>query len=262
MAGQLSMAARREVVAAIRARYTAAGRAEKSRILDELVAVAGYHRKHAIRVLRRREPAVEADRARRGRTYDEDDRETLIALWEASDRICSKRLKPLIPVLLPALERHGRIRVDDEARRRLLVVSPATMDRLLSEVRVIARGGQRRRAGFSSAVRRTVPVRTFGDWNDPPPGYVEVDLVAHGGTSVAGSFVQTVVLTDVATGWTECVPILVREGALVVEALGRARELFPFPLKGVDFDNDSAFMNDVVVPWCREQGLECSGPRL
>jgi hypothetical protein len=80
-------------------------------------------------------------------------------------------------------------------------------------------------------VRRTVPVRTFGDWNEPP-GYVEVDLVAHGGTSVAGSFVQTVVLTDVATGWTECVPILVREGALVVEALGRARELFPFALKG------------------------------
>ena len=164
------MGTRREVVAAIWERYGAATRSEKSRILDELVAVAGYHRKHAIRVLRRREAAVTFDQAARGRVYGEADRETLIALWEASDRICSKRLKPLIPVLLPALERHGRIRVDDEARRRLLAVSPATMDRLLSEVRVIARGGQRRRAGFSSAVRRTVPVRTFGDWNDPPPG--------------------------------------------------------------------------------------------
>jgi hypothetical protein len=255
------MATRREVVAAIRERYGAATRAEKSRILDELVAVAGYHRKHAIRVLCRGEPAVTPGRAHRRRVYGEGDRESLIVLWEASDRICSKRLKPLIPVLLTALERHGRIRVDAEARRRLLTVSPATMDRLLAEVRVIARGGQRRRAGFSSAVRRTVPVRTFGDWNDPPPGYVEVDLVAHGGTSVAGSFVQTVVLTDVATGWTECVPILVREGALVVEALGRARELFPFALKGVDFDNDSAFMNEVVVPWCREQGLEVTRAR-
>jgi hypothetical protein len=259
--GRLSMATRREVVAAIRERYGAATRAEKSRILDELVAVAGYHRKHAIRVLCRGEPAVTPGRAHRRRVYGEGDRESLIVLWEASDRICSKRLKPLIPVLLTALERHGRIRVDAEARRRLLTVSPATMDRLLAEVRVIARGGQRRRAGFSSAVRRTVPVRTFGDWNDPPPGYVEVDLVAHGGTSVAGSFVQTVVLTDVATGWTECVPILVREGALVVEALGRARELFPFALKGVDFDNDSAFMNEVVVPWCREQGLEVTRAR-
>ena len=100
-------------------------------------------------------------------------------LWEASDRICSKRLKPLIPVLLPALERHGRIRLAEDARARLLAVSAATMDRLLSDVRLVARGGQRRRAGFSSAVRRRVPVRTFGDWNDPPPGYVEVDLVAH-----------------------------------------------------------------------------------
>jgi hypothetical protein len=255
------MATRREVVAAIRERYGGAARAEKSRILDELVAVAGYHRKHAIRVLRRRERQVEAGSTRRGRAYGDDDREALIALWEASDRICSKRLKPLVPILLPALERHGRIRLDDEARGRLLAVSPATMDRLLSEVRVIARCGQRRRAGFSSAVRRTVPVRTFGDWDDPPPGFVEVDLVAHGGTSVAGSFVQTVVLTDVATGWTECVPIVVREGALVIEALARARALFPFPLKGVDFDNDSAFMNDVVVPWCREQGLEVTRAR-
>ena len=85
--------------------------------------------------------------------------------------------------------------------------------------------------------------------------------MANGGTSVAGSFVQTVVLTDVATGWIECVPILVREGALVVEALSRARALFPFPLKGVDFDNDSGFMNDLVVPWCREQGLEVTRAR-
>jgi hypothetical protein len=255
------MATRREVVAAIRERYGAATRAEKSRILDELVAMAGYHRKHAIRVLCRGEPAVTPGRAHRRQVYGEGDRESLIVLWEASDRICSKRLKPLIPVLLPALERHGRISLAEDARARLLAVSAATMDRLLAEVRVIARGGQRRRAGFSSAVRRTVPVRTFGDWNDPPPGYVEVDLVAHGGTSVAGSFVQTVVLTDVATGWTECVPILVREGALVVEALRRARELFPFALKGVDFDNDSAFMNEVVVPWCREQGLEVTRAR-
>jgi DDE superfamily endonuclease len=173
------MAARRELLAAIRQRYGAATREEKGRILDELVAVAGYHRKHAIRVLRRRETEAGRRRGRNGRRYDEGDREALIAMWEASDRICSKRLKPLIPVLLPAVERHGRIRLADDARARLLAVSAATMDRLLSDVRLVARGGQRRRAGFSSAVRRTVPVRTFGDWNDPPPGYAEVDLRVH-----------------------------------------------------------------------------------
>lgn len=119
----------------------------------------------------------------------------IIALWEASDRLCSKRLKPIIPVLVPALERHGQLAIDEVIRALVLAISPATIDRLLSEVRLVARGGRRRRAGFSSAVRRTVPVRTFGDWNDPPPGFVEVDFVSHSGTSAAGSFVQTMVLT-------------------------------------------------------------------
>ena len=78
----------------------------------------------------------------------------------------------------------------------------------------------------------------FNDWGDPAPGWTEVDFVAHGGTTVLGAFVQTMVLTDVATGWTECVPLVVREAGMVVHALGRARELFLFPLRGVDFDND------------------------
>jgi hypothetical protein len=75
----------------------------------------------------------------------------------------------------------------------------------------------RRRTGFSSAIRREVPIRTFNDWNEPPPGYCEVDMVAHGGASVAGSFIQTLTMVDVATGWTECVPLVTRDGALVVE---------------------------------------------
>ncbi|MER9319309.1 hypothetical protein NKI31_28125 [Mesorhizobium sp. M0659] len=103
---------------------------------------------------------------------------------------------------------------------------------------------------MSSAVRRSVPVRTFGDWNDPPPGYVEVDFVGHSGTSSSGSFVQTMVLTDIATGWTECVPVRTRDSANVIVAIKQARSFFPFPLLGVDFDNDSAFMNEFVVSWC------------
>ncbi|WP_342211658.1 integrase catalytic domain-containing protein [Neomesorhizobium albiziae] len=95
----------------------------------------------------------------------------------------------------------------------------------------------------------------------PPPGYVEVDFVAHSGTSSSGSFVQTMVLTDIATGWTECVPVRTRESGLVIAAIKWARSLFPFPLQGVDFDNDSAFMNDLVVSWCRSQGLEVTRSR-
>jgi len=89
----------------------------------------------------------------------------------------------MIPVLLPALERHGRLDLGAADRDLVLTISAATIDRLLSEVRVAARGGRRRRTGFSSAVRREVPIRTFNDWNDPPPGFCEADLVAHGGMS-------------------------------------------------------------------------------
>ncbi|WP_037436745.1 integrase catalytic domain-containing protein, partial [Sinorhizobium fredii] len=260
MARRISMATRTELVEAIIERYRSSCRADKQRILDEFVAVTGYHRKHAIRVLRPSETEPPCARQYAVR-YGPEVREALVALWEASDRLCSKRLKPLIPILLPALERHGRLDLSTELRDKLLTVSAATMDRLLSEIRVVARGGQRRRAGMSSAVRRSVPVRTFGDWNDPLPGYVEVDFVAHSGTSSSGSFVQTMVLTDIATGWTECVPVRTRESGLVIAALNQARSLFPFPLQGVDFDNDSAFMNERVVCWCRSQGLEVTRSR-
>lgn len=259
--GRVSMATRAELVRAIGDRYRAGSRAERSKILDEFVAVTGYHRKHAIRLLRPKIGDSTAAQRRVHRRYGIEVQQALIVLWEASDRLCSKRLKPIIAVLLPAAERHGQLAIDETIRALLLTISPATIDRLLSEVRLVARGGRRRRAGFSSAVRRTVPVRTFGDWNDPPPGFVEVDFVAHAGTSAAGSFVQTMVLTDIATGWTECLPLVARSGALVIEALAGAMTLFPFPLRGVDFDNDGLFMNEPVVTWCREHGLEVTRSR-
>jgi hypothetical protein len=234
MARRISMSTRTELVAAIKERYQRSIKADRRSILDEFVAVTGCRRKHAIRLLSSADepPAFRVRRV--PRRYGADVREALIALWEASDRVCSKRLKPLIPVLLPALERHGKLVIGAALQALLVQISPASMDRLLSEMRLIARGGRRRRAGFSSAVRRSVPVRTFGDWNDPPPGFVEVDFVAHSGPSSSGSFVQTLVLTDIATGWTECVPVVVRNGELVIEALVAAIALFPFPLRGVD----------------------------
>ncbi len=252
------MATRAELLTAIRARYQFGSRSARRAILDEFVAVTGYHRKHAIRLLADRQDDERRCRARR---YGDAVRDALIILWEASDRVCSKRLKPMIPVLVPALERHGQLRIDAAVRSAVLDVSAATIDRLLSEARIAAGGGRRRRAGFSSAVRRSVPVRTFADWNDPPPGFVEIDFVAHGGASSAGAFAQTLVLTDIATGWTECVPVVVRAAGLVIEALKAAQSLFPFPLKGVDFDNDGTFMNEQVIGWCRAEGLEVTRAR-
>jgi hypothetical protein len=218
MARRISMGARREVVSAVAQRYGSAKRAEKGRILDELCATTGWHRKHAVRALRQREAAALDDTRERRRRYDATSKNALTALWEASDRVCGKRLKVMIPTLLPALERNGRLKLDELDRGRVLAVSAATIDRMLRDVKVAASGGKRRRAGFYSAIRREVPIRTFNDWNSPPPGFCEVDMVAHGGTSVAGSFIQTLTMVDVATGWTECLPLVTREGSLVVEA--------------------------------------------
>lgn len=153
-----------------------------------------------------------------------------VVLWESSDRVCGKRLVAMIPALLLALEQRGRLRPTSEERGLLLSVSAATIDRMLADVKIAAAGGRCRRVGFYSAIRREVPTRTFNDWGDPPPGFCEIDMVAHGGISVAGSFIQTLTMVDIATGWTECLPLVARDGSLVVEAMvtspvrGRAEE--------------------------------------
>src|SRR5262245_33409819 len=264
MAGRISMGARREVLSAVAERYRLAGRADKGRILDELCATTGWHRKHVVRALRRHGtagPTESEERPSRKRTYDAITQDAVTALWEASDRVCGKRLVVMIPSLLPALERHGRLKLEAADRDRVVAISAATIDRLLGATKLAAAGGRRRRAGFYSAIRREVPIRTFNDWKNPPPGFCEVDMVAHGGTSVAGSFIQTLTMVDIATGWTECVPLVRRDGTLVVEAIKQLQGQFPWLLIGVDFDNDSAFMNDVVIPWCREQKLDVTRSR-
>jgi hypothetical protein len=272
MASGISMGARREVLAAVAKRYRTAGRVEKGRILDELTATTGWHRKHAVRALSAagmnrtglplsEEATGASEPASSRRRKYASVRDALIALWEASDRVCGKRLVSTIPALLPALERHCRLKLTSEERALLVTMSAATIDRMLIDVKVAAAGGRRRRVGFYSAIRREVPIRTFNDWANPPPGFCEIDMVAHGGTSVAGSFIQTLTMVDIATGWTECLPLVTRDGSLVVEAMTRAQSLFPWVICGADFDNDSAFMNDVVVPWCRAQKIEVTRSR-
>ena len=254
--GRISMAARDELVAAVAGRYARATRLERGRILDEFVAVTGLHRKHAMRLLRDGQPSQQSGSRPSRRIYDDAMREALIVIWEASDRICGKRLRPLVPILVEAMQRHGHVQLAPEVRTGLLAMSAATIDRALRGVREQAGKRIVRRAPPSAAVRRSVPVRTFEGWDDPAPGFVEADLVAHSGPTAKGSFVQTLTLTDIATGWTECAPLLVRENRLLTEVLGEVRKLLPFPLLGFDTDNDSVFMNETVRDYCLESGIE------
>ena len=78
---------------------------------------------------------------------------------------------------------------------------------------------------------RRLKMRTFADWNEPPSGSMEMDLVAHCGEVNRGSYVHSLVLTDIASGWTEAAPIVVREATLVVETLERIRVGLPFVLR-------------------------------
>lgn len=144
------------------------------------------------------------------RIYDEAVRQALVVVWETADRICGKWLKAVLPSLVESMERHGHLRLDEEVKRRLLAVSAATIDRLLAPVRDEV-GAKRRRHRPNTAIQRRVPIRTFGDWGDPAPGFFEADLVAHCGGVMAGSFVHTLVVTDIASGWTDGLPLLVRE---------------------------------------------------
>ena len=249
------MTARDELVNALARRYAVGSRQEKTRILDEFVAITSFHRKHAMRLLRSG-PSVCGPEARASRRiYDDADREALVVLWEASDRICGKRLKALIPTLVDAMERHGHLQLGPEIRAGLLAMSAATIDRSLRDVREQAGGRRRRRAAPPSSIRRSIPVRTFSDWDDPPPGFMEADLVAHCGPVTNGSFVQALVLTDIATGWTECAPLLYREQTLLREVLGEIRKLMPFELVGFDTENDSVFVNETVHAYCRDAGI-------
>ena len=250
------MGTRKELIEAVTQRYRGASRRDRTKILDEFAELTKYHRKHAIRVLTGAARAPHP-RPARNRLYDEAVRQALLVLWETADRLCGKRLKALIPLLVDAMERHGHLSLDAVIKDKLLRVSAATIDRALRHTREQIDGQRKRRTGVGAAIRRSIPVRTFADWRDPPPGFFEVDMVEHcGGPKTDGNFVHSLVLTDIASGWTECVAMPVREQMLVVRGMAKVAADLPFAMLGVDTDNDSAFMNQTVFDYCKELGLE------
>ena len=264
MDNKISTHAKEELIQVLKVQYRKSVKMEKSQALNQFIAVSGYHRKHAIRLLNnksdnRDNQSNSSKIIKSRRIYDEAVKEALIMLWEAADRICGKRLKALLPGLVDAMQRHGHLNLDVEVKKQLLKVSAATIDRLLSPVR--DQSQSRRKKRRIKKVSNQVPVRTFRDWNDPNPGYLEIDFVVHGGGLISGSLIYTLVATDISSGWTEFVPLLAREQSLVVEGLNVIFQQIPFPVLGIDSDNDSAFINETLLTFCREHNVEFTRSR-
>lgn len=255
----VSKAARKEIVAAVRARYEQASKLEKGTILSEFTAVSGYHRKHAIRLLNpQREVRVKSIIVGE-RVYDEAVKAALVLVWETADRICGKRMKAAIPHLVNAMEKHGHLKLDPVVRKKLIGVSAATIDRMLTTVRKGA--GIRRKRRLVKKVAKEIPIKTFSDWKDPLPGFLEIDFVVHGGGSMAGEYLHSLVATDVCSGWIEAVALLAREQTLAIEGLTRIRKQLPVTARGIDSDNDGAFINEALESYCKEAGISFTRSR-
>jgi len=251
----MTRASIREYSEAVRWRYLQAPKKEKTKILDEFTKVTGYHRKAIIRLLHRvNQPNANKKRGR-PRQYSAAVVGALRIAWEATDRLCSKRLHPFLPELVKVLRRHSDRTMTAEIETKLCQMSPSTIDRLLHAWRRL--GGRR---PFSTTkpshlLKSSIPIRTFADWQEDRPGFLEVDLVSHCGESSEGFYLTTLSTVDVASGWSECIGVWGKGQERVGGAIHQVRKRLPFSLLGLDSDNGSEFINQHLYSYCRREGI-------
>jgi hypothetical protein len=249
-------------------RYQEASKKEKKQILDEFCGTTGYHRCYARWVLRHQGQRVAVNQRLtvvgdvgprgpriRPRIYDQKVAQALVQIWELLDYLCGKRLVAIMPEIIIKLEQFDELRLEVETREKLLRLSASTADRILRPERRKheLRGRGRTRPG--ALLKHQIPIRTFADWNEQRPGFVELDLVAHDGGVGFGDYAQTLDMTDVCTGWTETIAVPNKAQVWVFEAINKARSRLPFPLLGIDCDNGSEFINHELWRYCTEQGI-------
>jgi len=252
-----------EYADAIRARYRRSSKTERARILNEFVAATGYHRACAPQLLRRPAAARATTRRQRRRTYGPPEIGLLRICWEVTDGVCSKRLAPFLPELLDKLVACHTLpgEITPEILARVGRMSAATIDRALRSSRPPwpKRGWGTTKPG--TLLKHQIPIRTYADWDDTRPGFLEVDLVAHCGANGAGEFLFTLSTVDVATGWSACVGVRNKGEYAVFEALCRLRAELPFPLLGLDSDNGGEFINRSLFRYCQQEGITFSRGR-
>jgi hypothetical protein len=250
-------------------RYQKAGKKEKGNILDEFTEATGYNRSYASYVLSRhgRKQRIGKRRVlvgdvrkswgRRGRKkiYTSEVKKALIKVWHIMDCICGKRLEPVMKEIVKKLESFGEISLNEETREKLLRMSASTIDRLLAGERRKQRIKGRSNTKPGTLLKHQIPIRTFSDWDEGKPGFVEIDLVGHDGGDGRGEFMQTLDVTDVYTTWTETQAVKNKAQVWVFEALKDIRQRLPFELLGIDSDSGAEFINHELYRYCQEEGI-------
>ncbi len=250
----MSQRSKRELLEAVRPRYLKANKAEKTRMLDDFVATTEYHRKYANRLLKNGPGPKVRKKKGRHKVYQGEVVQALIQVWEICGRICSKRLHPFLPEIVAVLERHNELQLSPETKALLLRMSRSTIDRCLQPVRFEQRRGlSTTKPG--SLLKKAIPVRTYAQWDDARPGFVEMDLVAHCGETTAGQYLNTLTVVDISTGWTECLAVYQKTQQAVFEAILQLRQRLPFPLLGIDSDNGGEFINDILYRYCQTEKI-------
>ncbi len=245
---------RKELLDALRKRYCYANKKERIEILENLIQTTGYSRKHAITLLNNSQQTFDPKKKGRKNRLGLEAQEALIQIWHVSNKLCGKRLAPFVEEMCENLEIHGYLKISAAAKAEILSVSAATIDRTLKKER------QRCQRSVSHTkrgplVKNKVPIRTFTEWNDVAPGFFEIDTVSHSSVDTSRGFLSTLNMTDIATCWV--IPIaLPRSGAFeVLDALEQAKEICPFPILGLDFDNGKEFLNDEMITWCIKESI-------
>lgn len=241
----MSQKAKREYLREIKSRYNKADKQQKNKILTEFCNVCGYNRKYAIYLLNQKQKKDNLVNKKPGRKRNYNNPviiHFLKIMLKATNLICSKRLKPIIPLWMPFYESTYCVKIPEPVKEKLLKISPATIDRLISKER--KRMGK---VGLSttkpgSLIKKHVPIKT-DQWDETRPGFLEADTVAHCGGSVAGAFVYTVNIVDIATGWTEPRAIWGKGEKTTFEAIRSIEQALPFKILGFDSDNGSEFLN-------------------
>ena len=251
----MSTSAVREVVRRRRKEYLKSGKSGKKQILDEVEELTGYHRKSLIRLFlegaRTRKTPIRRPRVSRYEPIIVH----LKVLWATTFYACGKRLRPFLPELLSVMKRCRELYVTPTEESLLLSISAATIDRMLESERrdMGVRGRTLTKPG--TLLKSKIPVRTFAEWDEKEPGFFEIDLVGHCGGSGSGEFLYTLNMTDVFSGWTALEGMKGRGERGTLAAIRAASERMPFAMRGIDSDNDSAFINHHMTKYCREQSI-------